>query len=188
MKFTSKRFKKPTLLSVAVYIFMLTLVAKGFFLFANQHPSKEKLLYAQGIVREARLGGDGKSTSFLIESDKGTYRYIPACEDDNIPCRARTLRTEQNRLWFENTRTVDRPISMRDTAPTTSACLLRMPGSRPLPRLLKVHQLFVFHAFLQDVLRCVPGAILYFAEIPGVTFSAGKIAPRLVYGKIIFRP
>jgi hypothetical protein len=60
---------------VAVYIFLLTLVAKGFFLFANQHPSKEKLLYVQGIVREVRLGGDGKSTSFLIESDKGTYRY-----------------------------------------------------------------------------------------------------------------
>ena len=75
MKFTSKRFKKPTLLSAAVYIFMLTLVAKGFFLFANQHPSKAKLLYVQGIVREVRLGGDGKSTSFLIESDKGTYRY-----------------------------------------------------------------------------------------------------------------
>ena len=75
MKFTSKRFKKPTLLSVAVYIFMLTLVAKGFFLFANQHPSKENLLYVQGIVREVRLGGDGKSTSFLIESDKGTYRF-----------------------------------------------------------------------------------------------------------------
>ena len=75
MKFTSKRFKKPTLLSAAVYIFMLTLVAKGFFIFVNQHPSKEKLLYVQGIVREVRLGGDGKSTSFLIESDKGTYRY-----------------------------------------------------------------------------------------------------------------
>ena len=75
MKFTSKRFKKPTLLSAAVYIFLLTLVAKGFFLFANQHPSKAKLLYVQGIVRKVRLGGDGKSTSFLIESDKGTYRY-----------------------------------------------------------------------------------------------------------------
>jgi hypothetical protein len=69
MKFTSKRFKKPTLLSAAVYIFLLTLVAKGFFLFAIKHPSKEKLLYVQGIVREVRLGGDGKSTSFLIESD-----------------------------------------------------------------------------------------------------------------------
>jgi hypothetical protein len=75
MKFTSKRFKKPTLLSAAVYIFMLTLVAKGFFLFAIQHPSKEKLLYVHGIVRKVRLGGDGKSTSFLIESDRGTYRY-----------------------------------------------------------------------------------------------------------------
>lgn len=75
MKFTKTRSKKLTLLSAAVYIFLLTLVAKGFFLFAIQHPSKEKLLYVQGIVREVRLGGDGKSTSFLIESDKGTYRY-----------------------------------------------------------------------------------------------------------------
>jgi len=75
MKFTSKRFKKPTLLSAAVYIFMLTLVAKGFFLFAIQHPSREELLSVQGIIRKVRLGGDGKSTSFLIESDKGTYRY-----------------------------------------------------------------------------------------------------------------
>jgi hypothetical protein len=54
---------------------LLTLVAKGFFLFAIKHPSKEKLLYVQGIVREVRLGGDGKSTSFLIKSDKGTYSY-----------------------------------------------------------------------------------------------------------------
>ena len=75
MKFTSKRFKKPTLLSAAAYIFMLTLVAKGFFLFAIQHPSREELLSVQGIIRKVRLGGDGKSTSFLIESDKGTYRY-----------------------------------------------------------------------------------------------------------------
>jgi hypothetical protein len=74
MKFTSKYFQKPTLLSAAVYIFMLTLVAKGFLLFAIKHPSREKLLNVQGIVREARLGGDGKSTSFLIESDKGTCR------------------------------------------------------------------------------------------------------------------
>jgi hypothetical protein len=62
-----------------------------------------------------------------------------------------------------------------------------MPGGRPFPRLLKVHQLFVFHAFFQDVPRCIPDAILYFAEIPGVTFSAGKIAPGLIYGKIVFR-
>jgi hypothetical protein len=54
---------------------MLTLVAKGFFLFAIQHPSREELLSVQGIIRKVRLGGDGKSTSFLIESDKGTYRY-----------------------------------------------------------------------------------------------------------------
>jgi len=75
MKFTSKRFKKPNLLSASVYIFLLTLVAKGFFLFAIQHPSKEALLAVQGVIKQVRLGGDGKSTWFLIESDNGTYRY-----------------------------------------------------------------------------------------------------------------
>ena len=81
MKFTSKRFKKPTLLSAAVYIFMLTLIAKGFFLFAIQHPSREELLSVQGIIRKVRLGGDGKSTSFLIESDKGNLPvFVPITE------------------------------------------------------------------------------------------------------------
>ena len=51
-----------------------------------------------------------------------------------------------------------------------------------------VHQFFVFHAFFQDVLSCVPGPILYLAEIPGVTFPAGEIASGLIYGEIIFRP
>lgn len=54
---------------------MFTLVAKGVFLFAFQHPSKEELLSVQGIIKQVRLGGQGKSTSFLIESEKGTFRY-----------------------------------------------------------------------------------------------------------------
>lgn len=33
------------------------------------------MLSVQGIIKQVRLGGQGKSTSFLIESDKGTYRY-----------------------------------------------------------------------------------------------------------------
>lgn len=75
MKFTKTRFKKLTLLSAAGYIFLLTLVTKGFFFFAFQHPSKEELLSVQGIVKKISLGGQGKSTSFLIESERGIYRY-----------------------------------------------------------------------------------------------------------------
>lgn len=75
MKFTKTRFKKLTLLSAAEYIFLLTLVTKGFFFFAFQHPLKEELLSVQGIVKKIRLGCQGKSTSFLIESERGTYRY-----------------------------------------------------------------------------------------------------------------
>jgi hypothetical protein len=60
-----------------------------------------------------------------------------------------------------------------------------MPGGRSFSRLLKVYQLFVFYAFFQDIPWCIPDAILYFAKIPGVTFSAGKIATGLIYGKIV---
>jgi hypothetical protein len=88
-----------------------------------------------GFNQDPKIGlGFDESRAFLVKL--GTAGYIPACEGDNVPCRARTLRTEQKRLWFENTRTVDRPISIRDAAPATSACLLRMSGGRPFPRLL----------------------------------------------------
>jgi hypothetical protein len=139
-----------------------------------------------GFNQDPKVGsGFDESRAFLVKL--GTAGNIPACEGDNVPCRAEALRTEQNGLWFEDNRTGDGPISMRDAAPAASACLLRMPGGRLFPRLLKVHQPFVFHAFVQDIPRCVPGAILYFAEIPRVTFSAGKIASGLIYGKIVFR-
>jgi hypothetical protein len=124
-----------------------------------------------------------ESRAFLVKL--GTAGNIPACEGDNVPCRTEALWTEQNSLWFECTRTGARPISMRDTAPATSASLLRMPGGRSFSRLLKVYQLFVFYAFFQDIPWCIPDAILYFAKIPGVTFSAGKIATGLIYGKIV---
>jgi len=139
-----------------------------------------------GFNQNPKVGlGFDESCTFLVK--RGTAGNIPTCEGDYVPCRTEALWTEQNGLWFEGTRTGIRPISMRDAAPATSACLLRMPGGRPFPGLLKVHQRFVFHAFFQDIPRCIPGAILYFAEIPGVTFSAGKIAPGLIYGKIVFR-
>jgi hypothetical protein len=70
-----KRLKKLTLLSTAGYLFMFILVAKGVFLYANRHPSKERLLSVEGVVRHVRLGGQGKATWFKIESDSGTHRY-----------------------------------------------------------------------------------------------------------------
>ena len=95
-----------------------------------------------------------------------TASKVAACECDYVPGWAETLGADQDGLWFEETRTSAWPSSARDAAPATSASLLCMPGGRPFPWLLQAHQLFVFHAFLQDVLRCVPGPILYFAEIP----------------------
>jgi len=75
MKFTPKRFKKLTLLSAAGYFFIFALAAKGVSLFGSDHPSKEVLLSVDGNVQQIRLGGQGKSTWFRIESYGGTYRY-----------------------------------------------------------------------------------------------------------------
>jgi hypothetical protein len=75
MKILNDRFKIPTLFSAAGYIFVLALAAKGIFLFGSQHPSKDELLFVEGIVRQVRLGGQGTSTWFQIESDGGTHRY-----------------------------------------------------------------------------------------------------------------
>ncbi|UCD33382.1 MAG: hypothetical protein JSV38_05800, partial [Desulfobacterales bacterium] len=64
-----------TLLSATGYFFVFTLIAKGFFLFALQHPVREDLLSVKGIVRQASIGGQGESTTFRIQSNQGTYRY-----------------------------------------------------------------------------------------------------------------
>jgi len=75
MKYIANRFKKLTLLSAAGYFFIFALAAKGVFLFVFQHPPKEKLLFVEGTIKQVRLGGQGKSTSFLIESDGIIHRY-----------------------------------------------------------------------------------------------------------------
>ena len=68
MKFFANRFKKLTLLSVAGYLFIFAIAAKGVSLYATQHPSKEDLIVVDGIVKKMRLGGNGKSTSFQIQT------------------------------------------------------------------------------------------------------------------------
>jgi len=75
MKFFSKRPKNLTLISAAAYFFMFAVCAKGVSLYAAQHPSVENLLPVHGMIRDVRLGGQGKSTSLEIESEAGTFRY-----------------------------------------------------------------------------------------------------------------
>lgn len=75
MKFIANRFRKITLLSFAGYIFIFALAAKLVFLYGSQHPAKHDLLSVNGIVKEVRLGGHGKSTSFRILTDRGSHRY-----------------------------------------------------------------------------------------------------------------
>jgi hypothetical protein len=75
MKLTANRFKRPTLLSAAGYFFLFALAAKGVVLFGSDHPLKEDLLSVDGVVRQVRLGGQGRSTWFRVESHGGTHRY-----------------------------------------------------------------------------------------------------------------
>ena len=74
MRLTGNGFKKLTLLKVAVYLFLLALCAKGVALYANQHPPEEQLLSVSGIVKNVRLGGDGRATRFQIQSGSGIYK------------------------------------------------------------------------------------------------------------------
>lgn len=75
MKFSGNSFKKLTLLSAAGYLFIFAIAAKAVVLYASQHLQKDDLRSVNGIVREVRLGGDGKATWFQIEQDGGTNRY-----------------------------------------------------------------------------------------------------------------
>ena len=75
MKLITKRLKKLTLVSVAAYVFMFAVCAKGVYFYANQHPLKEELRSVHGIIKDVRLGGQGKATSLQIKSEHGTHRY-----------------------------------------------------------------------------------------------------------------
>ncbi len=75
MKFSANSFKKLTLVSAAGYIFIFAIAAKGVSLYGSHHPQKDELLSVNGIVKEVRLGGEGKATSFQIEVEGRTNRY-----------------------------------------------------------------------------------------------------------------
>ena len=75
MKFTHKRFKKITLVSVAGCFLMFALCAKVVSLIEERHPLKDELKIVKGVVEQVRLGGNGKATWFKIESESGTHRY-----------------------------------------------------------------------------------------------------------------
>ena len=104
MKFVVNRFKKLTLLSTAGYIFIFSLAAKGVFLYGAQHPSKKDLIFVSGVVKQLRLGGQGKATFFRIESDRGTHHYSsyygkvwPGMERIHLEDRVQIL-AERNKL------------------------------------------------------------------------------------------
>jgi len=65
-------FNKRSLIKAANYILLLALAAKAVHVYATHHPSKDELLHIDGVVQQASLGGHGRSTYFLIESDGET--------------------------------------------------------------------------------------------------------------------
>jgi len=66
VKLADKHLKKLTLVSVAAYIFMFAICAKGVFLYVNHHPAKNKLLSVHGIIKDVRLGGNGCSSQATV--------------------------------------------------------------------------------------------------------------------------
>ena len=75
VKLIGDYIKKLTLVSVAVYVFILAICVKGVFYYEIQHPPKEGLLAIHGIVKVIRLGGQGNATMLQIESEDGTNRF-----------------------------------------------------------------------------------------------------------------
>jgi hypothetical protein len=75
MTFSANSFNKLTLVSAAGYIFIIAIAAKGVSLYESHHPQKDDLLSVNGIIKEVRLGGEGKATSFQIEVEGRTNRY-----------------------------------------------------------------------------------------------------------------
>ena len=104
MKFIVNRFKKLTILSLAGYTFIFALAAKGIFIYGSQHPSKNNLIFVNGVVKKLKLGGQGKSTYFKIESERGTHHYAsyygklwPGMERIQLADRVQLL-AERNKL------------------------------------------------------------------------------------------
>jgi hypothetical protein len=75
MIFSDNSFKKLTLVSVAGYMFIFAIAAKGVSLYGSHHPQKDDLISFNGIIKKVKLGGEGRSTSFQIDVEGKTNRY-----------------------------------------------------------------------------------------------------------------
>ena len=75
MNLAGNSFKKLTLVSLAGYLFIFAIAAKGVSLYGSHHPQKDDLLSVNGIIKKVKLGGGGSSTSFQIEVEGKINRY-----------------------------------------------------------------------------------------------------------------
>jgi hypothetical protein len=75
MNFSDNSFKKLTLVSLAGYLFIFAIAAKGVSLYGSHHPQKNDLLSVNGIIKKVKLGGGGSATSFQIEVEGKINRY-----------------------------------------------------------------------------------------------------------------
>lgn len=71
-------------------------------------------------------------------------------------------------------------------AATAAAGIMGMPGGCPGAGFELGDGSFIRQCIIQNIPRRIPGAVGDLAEVPGVTFAAGKITPGLVNGKIVF--
>lgn len=75
MKRIAEQLKELTFLKIAAYFFILAVCAKAVYIYVNNHPSKDELLYVRGTVTQIRLGGQGKATNLEVKSRNGTHIY-----------------------------------------------------------------------------------------------------------------
>jgi len=66
---------------------------------------------------------------------------------------------------------------MDQATPAAPARVMSVPGRGLFPTFPQCNGFFVGNGLFQNILRGVPCALLYLAEMPGMTFAAGKVAP-----------
>ena len=75
MKLRLGRIRNVSFFQVALYIFLMALFLKGMILWDSTLPARDELIFVRGIVRTARLGGDGSATYLKVEAEGRTRKY-----------------------------------------------------------------------------------------------------------------
>ena len=113
---------------------------------------------------------------------------VSAGKSDDVSCGPKTLRAHKDGFWTKDIGAGGRSLSMENAAAAAPAAIMCMPSCGFFSRFPEINDLFVGHRLLEDIVGRIPAPIFHLAEIPGMTFAAGEVAPGLIDGKIVLRP